>query len=118
LRRLLHPGPLRALRRPPRPAVRDRRAAVPLGRPPRRERRLPGMRRPPPAAAEGSRPPAPAPAALVVPPPGAEPVADGGYGAVLLLDTWALLTRADLRAGEEAARRWFAAAALAKPKGT
>ena len=56
--------------------------------------------------------------ALVLATPGAEPVADGGYGAVLLLDTWALLTRADLRAGEEAARRWFAAAALVKPKGT
>ncbi|WP_246569024.1 primosomal protein N' [Polymorphospora rubra] len=54
-------------------------------------------------------------AALVVATPGAEPVADGGYGAVLLLDTWALLTRSDLRAGEEALRRWMAAAALARP---
>jgi primosomal protein N' (replication factor Y) len=53
--------------------------------------------------------------AVVVCTPGAEPVADGGYGAVLLLDTWALLTRADLRATEEATRRWFAAAALARP---
>ncbi|HVE74352.1 MAG TPA: primosome assembly protein PriA, partial [Mycobacteriales bacterium] len=52
--------------------------------------------------------------ALVVATPGAEPVADGGYGAVLMLDTWALLGRADLRAGEEALRRWFAAAALAR----
>lgn len=52
---------------------------------------------------------------LVVATPGAEPVADGGYGAVLLLDSWALLTRADLRAGEEALRRWLAAAALARP---
>jgi primosomal protein N' (replication factor Y) len=59
----------------------------------------------------------PAQAALVLATPGAEPVADGGYGAVLLLDAWALLTRADLRAGEEAARRWFSAAALAKPRG-
>ncbi|MFC7549853.1 primosomal protein N' [Plantactinospora sp. GCM10030261] len=57
----------------------------------------------------------PAQAALVVATPGAEPVADGGYGAVLLLDTWALLTRADLRASEEALRRWMAAAALARP---
>jgi primosomal protein N' (replication factor Y) len=55
--------------------------------------------------------------ALVVATPGAEPVAEGGYGAVLLLDAWASLTRADLRAGEEALRRWFAAAALAKPQG-
>ena len=36
---------------------------------------------------------------------------------MLLLDTWALLTRADLRAGEEALRRWLAAAALARPAG-
>jgi primosomal protein N' (replication factor Y) len=56
-------------------------------------------------------------AAVVVATPGAEPVADGGYGAVLLLDTWALLTRADLRAGEETLRRWLAAAALARPRG-
>ncbi len=53
---------------------------------------------------------------LVVCTPGAEPVADGGYGAVLLLDAWASLTRADLRAGEEALRRWMAAAALARPQ--
>lgn len=53
--------------------------------------------------------------ALVVSTPGAEPVAAGGYGAVLLLDAWAVLGRADLRAGEEALRRWFAAAALARP---
>jgi primosomal protein N' (replication factor Y) len=53
--------------------------------------------------------------ALVVATPGAEPVAAGGYGAVLLLDTWALLSRADLRAAEETLRRWMAAAALARP---
>ena len=57
----------------------------------------------------------PAEPALVVATPGAEPVADGGYGVVLLLDTWALLTRADLRAAEEALRRWLAAATLARP---
>src|SRR5690606_30259880 len=60
----------------------------------------------------------PARPALVVATPGAEPVAEGGYGAVLLLDTWALLTRADLRAGEETLRRWLAAAALARPRAT
>jgi primosomal protein N' (replication factor Y) len=55
-------------------------------------------------------------ASLVVATPGAEPFVSGqGYGAVLLLDTWALLTRADLRAGEETLRRWLAAAALARP---
>jgi primosomal protein N' (replication factor Y) len=57
----------------------------------------------------------PAAAAVVVATPGAEPVAERGFGAVLLLDTWALLTRADLRAGEETLRRWLAAAALARP---
>ncbi|WP_244317183.1 primosomal protein N' [Micromonospora terminaliae] len=57
----------------------------------------------------------PAGAGLVIATPGAEPVVEGGYGAVLLLDSWALLTRADLRAGEEALRRWLAAAALARP---
>jgi len=55
--------------------------------------------------------------ALVVATPGAEPLAEGGYGAVLLLDGWALLTRPDLRAGEETLRRWLAAAALARPAG-
>jgi primosomal protein N' (replication factor Y) (superfamily II helicase) len=57
----------------------------------------------------------PAGAAVVVATPGAEPVAEDGYGAVLLLDTWALLTRSDLRAAEEAMRRWFTASALARP---
>ncbi len=57
----------------------------------------------------------PAEPALVVATPGAEPVAAAGYGAVLLLDAWALLGRADLRAGEEALRRWMQAAALALP---
>src|SRR5699024_1742325 len=52
---------------------------------------------------------------IVVATPGAEPVAPHGYGAVLLLDTWALLARADLRAEEETVRRWAAAAALARP---
>ena len=53
--------------------------------------------------------------ALVVATPGAEPVAEGGYGAALLLDGWAMLTRPDLRAAEEALRRWFNAAALVMP---
>jgi primosomal protein N' (replication factor Y) len=57
----------------------------------------------------------PATPALIVATPGAEPVADGGYPAVLLLDGWVLLGRPDLRAGEEALRRWVAAAALARP---
>ncbi|MCQ6556482.1 primosomal protein N' [Streptomyces sp. C10-9-1] len=52
--------------------------------------------------------------ALVVATPGAEPVAEGGYAAGLLLDGWAMLGRPDLRAGEEALRRWLAAAALVR----
>jgi primosomal protein N' (replication factor Y) len=56
----------------------------------------------------------PARPALVVATPGAEPVAAGGYGAALLLDAWALLSRIDMRAGEEALRRWLNAAALVR----
>ncbi|MFI6684381.1 primosomal protein N' [Streptomyces sp. NPDC050485] len=52
--------------------------------------------------------------ALVVSTPGAEPVAEGGYAAALLLDGWAMLTRPDLRAGEEALRRWIGAASLVR----
>lgn len=54
--------------------------------------------------------------ALVVATPGAEPAAAGGYGAALLLDTWALLGRLDLRAAEDTLRRWMAAAALVRPR--
>jgi primosomal protein N' (replication factor Y) len=53
--------------------------------------------------------------AIVVATPGAEPVADDGYAAVVLLDTWLLLLRPDLRATEEAFRRWANAAALVRP---
>jgi primosomal protein N' (replication factor Y) len=52
--------------------------------------------------------------ALVIATPGAEPVAEGGYYAAVLLDGWMLLSRPDLRAGEEALRRWLAAAALVR----
>jgi primosomal protein N' (replication factor Y) len=52
--------------------------------------------------------------AIVVATAGAEPPADGGYGAALLLDANALLARQDLRAGEEALRRWMNAAALVR----
>lgn len=55
--------------------------------------------------------------ALVVATPGAEPRAGGGYGAALLLDTWALLGRQDLRAAEDALWRWMTAAALVRPRG-
>ncbi|TDC88930.1 primosomal protein N' [Actinomadura sp. 7K507] len=55
--------------------------------------------------------------ALVVSTPGAEPPAEGGYRAALLLDGWVLLGRPDLRAGEETLRRWMNAAALVRPQG-
>jgi primosomal protein N' (replication factor Y) len=52
--------------------------------------------------------------ALVIATPGAEPVAEGGYAACLLLDAWASLDRPTLDAGEEALRRWLAASALTR----
>jgi primosomal protein N' (replication factor Y) (superfamily II helicase) len=55
--------------------------------------------------------------AIVVATPGAEPVAAGGYAAVVLLDTWLVLGLAHLRAEEEALRRWCNAVALARPGG-
>ncbi|KAA8959844.1 MAG: primosome assembly protein PriA, partial [Mycobacterium sp.] len=55
--------------------------------------------------------------AVVVATPGAEPRARGGFGAALLLDSWALLGRQDLRAAEDALRRWLAAAALVRARG-
>jgi primosomal protein N' (replication factor Y) len=54
---------------------------------------------------------------IVVATPGAEPPADGGYAAVLLLDTWLLLGHPDLRTEEEALRRWSNAAGLVAPGG-
>ncbi|MDZ4268343.1 MAG: primosomal protein N', partial [Mycobacterium sp.] len=42
--------------------------------------------------------------AVVVATPGVEPLAEGGYGAALLLDGWALLGRQDLRAAEDTLR--------------
>ncbi|MFT3860895.1 primosomal protein N' [Micropruina sp.] len=52
--------------------------------------------------------------ALVLATPGVEPVAVGGYAAAVLLDAEMLLARADLRAGEEALRRWLSAVALVR----
>jgi len=54
---------------------------------------------------------------IVVATPGAEPVATPGYAAVVLLDSWLLLGRPDLRTEEEALRRWSNAIALAAPGG-
>ncbi|WP_243635623.1 primosomal protein N' [Kocuria tytonicola] len=55
----------------------------------------------------------PAPA-LVVATPGAEPVAEGGYAAALLLDGNQMLARPWLRAEEQTLRRWCNAAALVR----
>ncbi len=56
--------------------------------------------------------------ALVVATPGAEPHAEGGgFAAVVLLDTWLALGRVDLRTEEEALRRWQNAAGLVRAGG-
>jgi primosomal protein N' (replication factor Y) len=52
---------------------------------------------------------------IVVATPGAEPVAEGGFAAAMLLDAWALLERPELRAEEETVRRWLNVAALVRP---
>jgi primosomal protein N' (replication factor Y) len=59
----------------------------------------------------------PAGAQVVVATIGAEPIVPGGYAVALLLDGWALLGRADLRAAEDALRRWMSAATLVRPTG-
>ncbi|SDB93958.1 replication restart DNA helicase PriA [Raineyella antarctica] len=53
--------------------------------------------------------------ALVLATPGAEPDAETGYAAAVLLDGASLLLRADLRAPEEALRRWLHVCALVRP---
>ncbi len=54
---------------------------------------------------------------IVVATPGAEPVAEGGYAVVVLLDTWLLLARDSMRAAEEALRRWCNAVGLVRSGG-
>ena len=54
---------------------------------------------------------------IVVATVGAEPVAAEGYAAVVVLDTWLSLARDDMRAAEEALRRWLNAAALVRAGG-
>ncbi|WP_448850821.1 primosomal protein N' [Corynebacterium sp. 335C] len=56
-------------------------------------------------------------ARVVVATPGAEPEVEGGYGAAIIMDTWASLGRQDLRAGEEALANWARAAAMVRPAG-
>lgn len=55
--------------------------------------------------------------AIVVATPGAEPIPTAGYAAAILLDTDILTTRPELRADEEALRRWLSVAALVRPAG-
>lgn len=53
--------------------------------------------------------------ALVVATPGAEPVADGGYTAALLLDAAVSTAHVALDVAQDALARWLAAAALVRP---
>lgn len=53
--------------------------------------------------------------ALVVATPGAEPVADGGYAAALLLDAAVTTSGTGLAVATEALHRWLAAAGLVRP---
>ncbi len=121
LRAVPRTGPLPAVRRPP-PGGRVLPAALRLVRAPGGRLALRGVRRVPAARqVTGARrtaeelgrafPSVPvrtsgreqvldtvdAAPALVVSTPGAEPVAEGGYAAAVLLDGWALLNRPDLR---------------------
>jgi len=92
------------------PIVGDARTAEELGR------AFPGVRV---VSSSGERvlDSVPGRPAIVVATPGGEPVAAAGYAAVLLLDTWLLLGRPDLRTDEEALRRWSNAAGLVMPGG-
>lgn len=53
--------------------------------------------------------------ALVLATPGVAPQAIGGYAAAVLLDADLMLSRPELRAGEEALRRWLAVVAKVRP---
>jgi primosomal protein N' (replication factor Y) len=55
---------------------------------------------------------------IVLATPGAEPRVPGGYGLVVLMDTWLMLVRDDIRVVEEAHRRWFNALATARESAT
>jgi primosomal protein N' (replication factor Y) len=55
-------------------------------------------------------------ARLVVATTGAEPVAESGYGAAVVLDPWLSLNRPDLRATENAVARWMDLACLVVPR--
>jgi len=88
------------------PVVGEARTAEELGR------AFPGVRV---LSSSGARivPSVAAGRAIVVATPGAEPVMAGGYGAVIVLDTWLALGWPGLRSDEEALRRFSNALALA-----
>jgi primosomal protein N' (replication factor Y) (superfamily II helicase) len=90
------------------PVLGERRTAEEIGR---------AFPRVPVRTSGGDRvlPQVPATPAVVVATPGAEPWVPGGYACVVLLDTWLMLSRPDLRTAEESLRRWLNAAALARP---
>ncbi|WP_267494918.1 primosomal protein N' [Cellulosimicrobium marinum] len=67
------------------------------------------------AAAGGVLAAVPSRPALVVATPGAEPVADGGYAAALLLDAAVSTAHVGLDVAQDALARWLAAAALVRP---
>lgn len=92
------------------PVVGDSRTAEELGR------AFPGVRV---VTSSGDRILATVPdrPAVVVATPGGEPVAERGYAAVVLLDAWLAVGRADLRSDEEALRRWSNAVGLVRPGG-
>src|SRR5699024_8538286 len=81
-----------------------------------RGRAFPGVRVPPSSRAVGvidgvvGRPP------VVSATPGAEPPAEDGYSAGLLLDAGVISSRPELSAAVEALRRWMRAAALVRPQ--
>lgn len=52
---------------------------------------------------------------IVVATPGAEPLAEGGYAAALILDTALSLNRPELRSAEESVRRWLNVIGLVRP---
>ncbi|HTJ68411.1 MAG TPA: primosomal protein N' [Actinospica sp.] len=78
-------------------------------------RAFPGIRVRESNAARGVLDTVPGEPALVLATPGAEPLADGGYAAALLLDAPEILNLPTLRAAEQAVRRWLGAAALVRP---
>lgn len=61
---------------------------------------------------------APAGRCIVLATPGAEPPSGSGYDLVVLMDTWLMLARDDVRVVEESHRRWFNALALAREGGS